>query len=74
MRTTLDIDDEVLAAARRIAAARSKSVGQVVSELALQGLHARPKVATREGFPVFQVRKGARPITLDDIHRDADDA
>lgn len=38
MRTTLDIDDSVLAAARSLARARGCSVGQAVSELALRGL------------------------------------
>ncbi len=73
MRTTLDLDDEVLAAARRIAATRSKSLGQVVSELARRGLETRPKVATRRGFPVFQVPKNAQPLTLDDIRLDEDE-
>ena len=72
MRTTLDLDDEVLAAARRIAAARSKSLGHVVSELARRGLETRPKTTTRRGFPVFQVPKNARPLTIEDVRRDED--
>lgn len=74
MRTTLDLDDDVLAAARRIAAARSKSLGRVVSELARRGLETRPKIATTRGFPVFHVPKTARPLTLEDVRRDEDDA
>jgi hypothetical protein len=73
MRTTLDLDPEVMAAARQIAAARSKSIGEVISELARRGLEARPSVATRRGFPVFQVPPDARPLTLEDVHRGADD-
>jgi hypothetical protein len=73
MRTTLDLDDEVLAAARRIAAAHSKSLGLVISELASRGLETRPKTTTRRGFPVFQVPKNARPITPDDVLRDEDE-
>ena len=34
MRTTLDIDDDVLFAAREIAQKEKKSIGQVVSDLA----------------------------------------
>ena len=74
MRTTLELDDEVLAAARQLAAARSKSIGQVISELARRGLEARPKVGTRRGFPVFQVPQGARPLTPEDVRRDEDEA
>lgn len=38
MRTTLDLDDRVLAAARSMARTRGTSLGRVVSELALRGL------------------------------------
>jgi hypothetical protein len=73
VRTTLDLDDEVLAAARRIAAARSKTLGQVVSDLARRGLEMRPRITTTRGFPVFQVSNSARPLTLDDVRRDEDE-
>jgi hypothetical protein len=73
MRTTLDLDDEVLAAARRIAAARSKSLGQVVSDLARRGLEMRPKITRKRGFPVFQVPNNAPALTLEDIRRDEDE-
>lgn len=51
MRTTLDIDDDVLRAARALAAQRDISLGAAVSELALRGLRPRtPSTAT--GFPL----------------------
>ena len=34
MRTTLDIDDDVLSAAERLAEARGSTAGQVISDLA----------------------------------------
>ncbi|HLR92953.1 MAG TPA: hypothetical protein VK053_00370 [Jiangellaceae bacterium] len=40
MRTTLDIDDAVLAAARSVARAQNVSLGRAVSLLALRGLRA----------------------------------
>lgn len=40
MRTTLDIDDDVLAAAKERARREHKSMGQVVSELVRQALTA----------------------------------
>jgi hypothetical protein len=73
MRTTLSLDADILSAARQIAAAKSKSIGEVVSELARRGLEARGKVGTRQGFPVFEVTKGAAPLTPDDIRRDGDE-
>ncbi|QDP96963.1 hypothetical protein FOE78_14475 [Microlunatus elymi] len=54
MRTTLDLDERVLAAARALAAAKNISVGRALSELALRGL-AGPasENKTRSGFPVI---------------------
>lgn len=40
MRTTLDIDDDVLQAAKELARAEKKTAGQVLSELARKGLTA----------------------------------
>ena len=38
MRTTLDIDDDVLAAAKQLARKRNSTAGEVISELARQAL------------------------------------
>lgn len=74
MRTTLDIDADVLAAARELADARSKSIGQVISELARKGLEPRLNAGTRpSGFPVFEVPAGARALTAEDVRRADDD-
>lgn len=53
MRTTLEIDDAVLAAARVLAAQRSISLGAAVSEYAKRGLRADSRLTSRGGFPVF---------------------
>jgi hypothetical protein len=74
MRTTLTLDSDIMSAARQIASAKSKSIGEVISELARRGLEARSKVGTRQGFPVFQVSKGASPLTPEDVRRDEDEA
>jgi hypothetical protein len=46
MRTTLDLDPDILSAARQIAPAKSKRIGEVMSELARRGLEARAKVGS----------------------------
>lgn len=69
MRTTLNIDPEILAAARRIAAERSKTLGDVISELARNGLRAESKRVTRGSFPVFKVSRHARTIAPEDVQR-----
>jgi hypothetical protein len=73
MRTTLTIDPDILSAARQIADAKSKSIGEVISELARRGLEARAIVSTRQGFPVFPVTMGAPPLTPEDVRRDQDE-
>jgi hypothetical protein len=69
MRTTLSIDDDLLAAAKSMAEARSVSVGRIVSELMRKGLRAKPEMARKSGLPVFQVGPEASPITLEDVKK-----
>jgi hypothetical protein len=74
MRTTLSIDPEVLSAAKKIAAARSTSIGEVISELARRGLEARAKVGSRHGFPIFEIPLNAPALTPEQVRQDEDDA
>ena len=60
MRTTLTIDDDVLTAAREMAASEGKSVGEVISGLARSAL--RPRTArrnSRNGVTLLAVRVDA---------------
>jgi hypothetical protein len=43
MRTTLDLDDDIVAAARSIATARKQTMGKVVSDLVRQSLTTKTK-------------------------------
>ena len=71
MRTTLAIDDDVLVAARHLAERDRKTVGEVVSALARQGLSrgARSARAARNGVPLLPLRKGAAPVTLEIVNQ-----
>lgn len=60
MRTTLDIDDDVVAAARELARNERRSLGSVISELARRGL-TPARVETDDGLPVIRVPAGTRP-------------
>jgi hypothetical protein len=65
MRTTLDIDNDVLEAAKERARRERKTAGQVVSELlrqALTGGGSHPQTAVREAPPVY----GFRPFPAGD--------
>jgi hypothetical protein len=70
MRTTLTIDDDVLAVAREMAAAEHKSVGEVISALVRQAL--RPAIscyAFRNGVPLLPVRPGAPRVTSEMVRQ-----
>lgn len=74
MRTTVAIDNDVLDAARKLAAARDESLGKVVSDLMRRGLAVRRGYPTGSGgFPLFEVREDSPPITLEDVKRDEDE-
>jgi hypothetical protein len=64
MRTTLEIDNAVLAAAKEVAQARKVSAGAVISDWARKGLNPGRVAARRRagGFPVFPVPPGAEPL------------
>ncbi|MFT4029494.1 MAG: antitoxin [Protaetiibacter sp.] len=73
MRTTLDLDDRVLAAARALARDESISLGAAVSRLAARGLEAGPRIVfNRSGFPILETR-GGPPITLELVKQYRDD-
>jgi len=61
MRTTLDIDDDVLQAAKELAALRGKTAGQVLSELARQSLTPSQSMRVRNGVPLLPRRPAGRP-------------
>jgi hypothetical protein len=72
MRTTLDLDDDVIAAARELAAAEKRSLGSVVSELARRGL-TPARVETEGDLPVVRVPAGSAPITPEMVRRGLDE-
>jgi len=61
MRTTLDIDDDVLQAAKELARAHGKTAGQIVSGLARQALEPAVVRRVRNGVPVLPRRSAGRP-------------
>lgn len=73
MRTTVDLDDDVLAAARALAAVERRSLGKVLSDLIRRGLVPRPVVEDDELFPVVRVGPGAAPITAQTVRAALDD-
>lgn len=72
MRTTLQLDDDVVAAARELAAVERRSLGSVVSELARRGL-TPDVVASDSGLPTIRVPEGTPPITPEMVRRALDE-
>ena len=72
MRTTLEIDDDVIAAARELATEGRRSIGAVISELARRGL-TPARVEAAGGLPVIRVPAGTAPITPEMVRRALDE-
>lgn len=70
MRTTLDIDGDVLAAAKELAAQRRSTVGKVISELAREALRPAPGApAVRSGVLLLPPRPGERMVSMETVNR-----
>lgn len=75
MRTTLSIDDDILAAARALAEAQQRSLGEVISDLARKGLAPRQAApAYRNGIRLMPVQPGATSATLALVNRLRDES
>lgn len=62
MRTTLDLDDDILQAAKELAAAKGSTAGKVLSELARRGLAREGEAgAVRNGVPLLTPRPASEP-------------
>ena len=75
MRTTLEIDDDVLMAAKELASREGKTAGKVLSELARRGIQApyasRRGAKPRNGFQVLPA--GGRVVTTELVERILDE-
>ena len=77
MRTTLDIDDDVLSAAKELAKAAKKTAGEIISELARKALMQPPATSrprAKEPKAIYGIRPfprqpGGKPVTSEDVRR-----
>jgi hypothetical protein len=72
VRTTLNIDDDVVAAARELTVGEGRSLGSVISELARRGL-TPARVEAEDGLPVIGVPADSPAITPEMVRRALDD-
>jgi hypothetical protein len=70
VRTTLDLDEDVLAAVKELAANRKSTAGKVLSGLAREALRPRGGAGSvRSGVPLLPQRSGERPVTPGEVNR-----
>jgi len=75
MRTTLNLDDDVLRAVKEIAKLRDSTAGEVLSDLAREAL-AKPSEegGMRNGVPLLAPTEGAGIVTSEHVAELLDDA
>ncbi len=73
MRTTVTIDNDVLAVARALAEQNGTSLGHAISELARRGFRSAPGAVEQWKSAVFTVDSDAAPITSEDVQRSLSD-
>ncbi len=59
MRTTLDIDDDLLQAAKELAEARGVSAGRAISDLVRKALEPPRAGRVRNGVPLLTAQRSA---------------
>jgi len=64
MRTTLDLDDDVVTIAKQLAQQRGSTLGQVVSDLVRQAVDSETNEKIRNGAILFSPKSGAPKPTL----------
>ena len=74
MRTTLDIEEDVLLAVKEIARHRGVSIGKVLSDLARQALSRQDLGTVRNGVPLFPIQSEAGVVTLELVNQLRDEA
>jgi hypothetical protein len=70
MRTTVNLDDDVLRAAKELAALSGQTLGEVLTHLVRSALDPeRDDLSERNGVPLLAPKADARMVTSDDIAR-----
>lgn len=70
MRTTLNIDDDILQVAKELAANRGTSAGRVLSDLARRALEPKEALRVRNGVPLMPHRpSGSQRPTMELVNR-----
>jgi hypothetical protein len=75
MRTTVELEDDILYAVEELAQQQGVSIGKVLSDLARQALtKQQPSMTVRNGIPLFPIQPNAGSITLEVVNQLRDEA
>ena len=69
MRTTLELDDDLILLGKRMAEQRNTTLGRVFSDLVRLALTPKDGPRIKNGVPLFKVKAGARKPSLDQVNR-----
>ncbi len=69
MRTTMNLDDDILELAARQAKLRGVSLSRTVSDLLRRGLNAPTPSREEGGIVVFRLPADSPPVTTGDVRR-----
>jgi hypothetical protein len=74
MRTTVNLDDDVLRAAKELAVLSGRTLGQVISDLSRAALEATGgEDELRNGVPLLPSSPDSRLVTSEDVARMLDE-
>ena len=73
MRTTLDIDPDILGVAKELAQQRGTSAGKVLSDLAREALKPKKAPKFRNGIPLLERVPGYPPTTMEWVNKIRDE-
>jgi hypothetical protein len=68
MRTTLELDDVLLATVKRMATSQRKSAGQIVNALLQAALRTETPPDDGTGLPIMPIQPGAGVATLESVN------
>lgn len=69
MRTTLDLDDDVLGPAKQIARQQGVTLGRFLSDLTRQSLATKSPMKIRNGFLLLERRSGGPKIDMEFVNK-----
>jgi hypothetical protein len=69
MRTTVNLDDDLLEIAKRRAEMRGLSLSRILSDLVRRGLNAPTRAEERDGLVIFRLPDDSPVVTTEQIRR-----